>query len=411
MKKPVKTRRQKLAMWLAIGLAVLLLVPILAGVILSMLPSAEAVTQSEISRLKDNQKALESEKKRIQDQLNALKSEKADAIAQKQAIDLQIDVTAMEIENTTALIQELTQAIFDQQVALGRAVSEGDEAYELFRTRVRVMEEAGSATYLGILFQSSSFSDLLGRWEFINEVIASDQRLMSDLAEKRAAIDEARLQLEADKADQMENRRQLDVRQAELAEQYRQADAFIAQLVNEHAEYEKAYNDQVKAMEDASKDIAKAEAEFKRQQQAAKKSTKYVGGVYTWPLPSSYNITSPFGWRDHPILKVPKMHTGIDIGAPKNSQIVAANAGTVIVATYNSGYGNYIVIDHGGGQSTLYAHQTKFASGVKVGTEVKKGQLIGYVGSTGLSTGPHLHFEVRINGEHQNPEKYFTKAG
>ena len=137
---------------------------------------------------------------------------------------------------------------------------------------------------------------------------------------------------------------------------------------------------------------------------------KYVGGTMTWPCPSSYTITSAFGNRKHPILRKYKMHTGIDIGASKGASIVAANSGTVIMAYYDKkGYGNVVVIDHGGGISTLYAHCSKIL--VKVGAKVKAGQNIAKVGSTGLSTGNHLHFEVRVNGEPKDPMKgYLSKA-
>jgi murein DD-endopeptidase MepM/ murein hydrolase activator NlpD len=131
---------------------------------------------------------------------------------------------------------------------------------------------------------------------------------------------------------------------------------------------------------------------------------EYVGGVLGWPAPSSKRITSYFGYRTHPILKVKKLHTGIDIGVPSGHDIVAANAGKVIKAAWNNSYGYMIMIDHGGGIVTLYAHNSKLL--VKTGDIVKKGQVIALSGSTGMSTGPHLHFEVRVNGEYKNPLDY-----
>lgn len=400
-----------MAMALAVFIAALMIVSVAAAIIMSVMPQAQAaVTQDDIKKLKENKKALEAEKKRIAGDIQKLKAEKADAVAQKAAIDQQINIINLEVENTSQLITELTVAIAERQAELDLAMQEEAEATERFRKRVRVMEEAGSATYLSILFQSKSFSDLLDRWEMINEIIGYDQSLMDDLAKQKADIEEAKQQLEADKQDQLQNRKELDLIQAELAEQYGAADQLIAGLMQDLIDKEELYNQEVEAERQANEEIKKAEEEFKKQQEAAKKNTSFVGGVFAWPAPGyEGNITSPFGMRKHPILKVNKFHTGIDIGAPKNTKIVAANSGTVIVATYNSGYGNYLVVDHGGGYTTLYAHQTKFASGVKVGTQVAKGDTIGYVGSTGMSTGPHLHFEVRIKGEYQDPTGYVMK--
>ena len=395
-------------MAMAIFIAALLLLSAAGAIVASLIPRAQAVTQAEIKRLKDNKAALEAEKNRIKDDIKKLKSEKADAVAQKIKIDQQINIINEEIDNTSLLISELTVAIAEQQAELDRAMKEEEEAYRLFRTRVRVMEEAGSATYLGIIFQSKSFSDLLDRWNIISEVMKTDQALMDDLAVKREAIKSAKLMLEADKAEQLQNRKELGERQAELAEQYGESDKLIAGLMKEMADKEVLYQQELAAEEEAAREIAEAEAKWKKQQEAAKKPTSYVGGQFGWPVPGyEGNITSPFGMRKHPILKDTRMHNGIDIGAPKNTKIAASNAGTVILAAYNSSYGNYIVIDHGGGYTTLYAHMTKFA--VDSGAQVGRGDTIGYVGSTGLSTGPHLHFEVRVNGTPKNPEDYLKK--
>jgi murein DD-endopeptidase MepM/ murein hydrolase activator NlpD len=135
-------------------------------------------------------------------------------------------------------------------------------------------------------------------------------------------------------------------------------------------------------------------------------SKKYIGGELSWPAPGYYKITSQYGYRNHPILKKKKLHTGIDIAVPKNSNVIAANSGKVIYSGYYGGYGNTVIIDHGGKISTLYAHNSKLL--VKVGDEVEKDKVISKSGSTGLSTGPHLHFEVRENGQHVDPLKYLT---
>jgi murein DD-endopeptidase MepM/ murein hydrolase activator NlpD len=162
--------------------------------------------------------------------------------------------------------------------------------------------------------------------------------------------------------------------------------------------------DQQASLSKLMKDIEAQEKAVDDEIKRLQMERDYVGGELAWPAPGYYRITSEFGMRFHPVLKYNKLHTGIDIGVPSGSKIVAANDGVVIIAKYNVAYGYYIVIDHGGGISTLYAHNKKLL--VSVGQTVKKGQVISYSGSTGYSTGPHLHFEYRINGEYQNPLDY-----
>lgn len=166
-----------------------------------------------------------------------------------------------------------------------------------------------------------------------------------------------------------------------------------------------AYEEELKKAEKAEQEMQKTINEMMKQLSKA----AYVGGTFTWPVPGCTKITDPFGPRIHPITKKKSTHTGVDIGAPYGTKIVAANTGTVIISGYNYAYGNYVVIDHGGGYSTLYGHMSKIAA--KKGANVKKGAVIGYVGSTGLSTGNHCHFEIRKNGVAENPMNHFTKVG
>ncbi len=187
-------------------------------------------------------------------------------------------------------------------------------------------------------------------------------------------------------------------------------DELCTQSENQIKDLQKDEEKLRKAEEENEKEEKKLQAEIKKMlEELAKQNSVYVGGTFTWPCPGYYNITSEFGMRFHPTLKVNKLHTGMDIGAPRGAKVVAANAGTVIRATTNASYGNYVMIDHGGGYTTLYAHMSVLS--VSKGDKVTKGQQVGKVGSTGYSTGNHLHFEVLVGGEWVNPMNYFKKAG
>jgi murein DD-endopeptidase MepM/ murein hydrolase activator NlpD len=205
-------------------------------------------------------------------------------------------------------------------------------------------------------------------------------------------------------------------KKAQLASELQEKEKIKTEIGEKKEKVETAKQDREKTLKDITSDLKELERqedkllaqskEFEKKIIALQSSSKYIGGKIGWPSPGYYKITSPYGYRNHPILKKKKLHTGIDIAVPKGSDIIAANAGKVIYSGYNGGYGNTIIIDHGGKISTLYAHNSKLL--VKVGDEVEKGVAVAKSGSTGLSTGPHLHFEVRENGQHVDPMKYLT---
>ncbi|MBR5518347.1 MAG: M23 family metallopeptidase, partial [Clostridia bacterium] len=211
------------------------------------------------------------------------------------------------------------------------------------------------------------------------------QRIMT----MKAKLETDKLALDDSKSSLLASKAVLDSKMAER-------DAMIQKI-----------EDSQSALEAQLKEIEAEEAAVRAQiARLANGGTTYTGGAMLWPTPSCKIITSKYGWRLHPVLGYEKLHTGVDIGAGYNANIIAASSGKVITATYNSAYGNYVVIDHGGGVCTLYAHQSSIA--VSVGQTVSAGQVIGYVGSTGYSTGPHLHFEVIINGSTVDPLGYIS---
>ena len=405
----MKKKKQSMTKLLALILAALLIAALVVPALLdALVPAASAaVTQKDIDKGKANQKVYQEQKESLQNKIKQYKNQKANAIELKAVLDEKIEVIENEIANNNQLILDLKEQLAYQQDALDRAREAEKVAADLFRRRLRAMEEAGRVSYVSILFQSASFSDLLGRMELIGEIMDADQRVIENLALARAEIEEVKAQLEQDKADQYEVSKQLAAAEAELAEEYGEIEKVVAGLIRDTQEAEKAYQEAEKAEKQVQDEIKKMQEQLKKQQEAAKKSTQYVGGEYLFPVPG-YTIGAgadyKFGMRYHPILKRQQMHTGVDIPAPRGTPIVAANGGTVLVTAKHSSYGNYVVVDHGGGQATLYAHMSKIGTGA--GKEVKRGETIGYVGSTGLSTGDHLHFEIIINGKQVNPEPY-----
>ena len=335
-------------------------------------------------------------KNETQRQLEVVKEKKEDAIQEKQRIDQQIAQTEKELEQIDKLLKESEQLIKKSEAKLADATEKMEQQYELLKLRARIMYEDGDTTYLEILLNSKSLFDFLSRVEIIKDIIKYDTLLLENLKQNKQIILEEKQRAEDEKANRQRIKDQITSKRRELRNAEISRQKIIQRLTSEEQEYAKALAE----LENASKSI---EQDIKRLQQQSNR--KYTGGTFEWPTPSCYTITSPYGNRFHPVLRQHKLHTGIDIGAKAGADVIAANDGQVILAGWNNAYGQYIIIDHGGGISTLYAHNSSLL--VKAGQEVKKGQVIAKVGNTGYSTGPHLHFEIRINGSPVNPMTYF----
>ncbi|MDR1116888.1 MAG: peptidoglycan DD-metalloendopeptidase family protein [Oscillospiraceae bacterium] len=394
----LRKHSKKITAALALFLAALMLL----SVIVTIVGTAGAVSQAELDALKKKASSLKNEKSAITSELNQLQKEKNNAISQKKALDQQISVIESQIENATQLI-----AAFDEQIAVKEseiAAAEAEEAaeYALFKQRVRAMEENRSASYWGVLLKAESFSDLLSRTSVINDIIEYDKQLMAKLGKIREEIVTAKTELEQDRTEHAAIKAELEGQKLEAEQRYEEQANFITELEADEAEYKAA-------LEAAQKAEREAEAEVNKMIKELAKLSVYVGGEWGWPLPGYYTVTSEFNPnRYHPVLKKYTAHTGTDIAAPKGTTIVASNSGNVIIAGWNNGYGNYVVIDHGGGYTTLYGHMSQILT--KKGADVKKGEKIGLVGSTGYSTGPHLHFGISKNGTYINPMQFFKKS-
>lgn len=405
----MQRNRKRIAMIVAIFLAAMLILPILIAGLSGLAPEAQgSITQKDINDRKKELEALRANRQKTQAQIKELKGLQADVVQRKMLYDEQIANVELDMELTAELIAQLNADIYERQQELEEAKARENELQELYIQRVRAMESMGEISYLSILLQAESLTDFLTRWDAMREIMARDQKLAEDLLESRLAIEETITRLEEDKKVQNEHKRELSQSQRELAELSAETDAMMVEYLAGMAKAEAQLKDEEARIAKAQKEIEDMEAEWKKiQEELRKKNNKFVGGEYMWPVPGHTNISSGHGMRKHPVYKVNKHHTGIDIPAPKGTNIVAANRGEIILMTRSGGYGNYVVIDHGGGQATLYAHLSGFAK-VKVGQQVRAGDVIGYIGSTGVSTGNHLHFEIRKNGTDVDPVPLLT---
>lgn len=397
-------------------LAFLMMVTLVVSVIGS-LGALAAGGQDQIDALEQQKSELQSQQASIQTNIDDLIAQQADVIDQKAAMDEKNELARQEIELINEQIDVYTGLIQDKAEELEKAEAAEQAQYELYRKRVRAMEEEGSYTYLDILFQCRSLSDVLSAIDMIGEIMDSDKRLFEEYKAARETTEQVKAEYEATLAQLGEKQETLEAEKAELEEQIAAAVEVINQLQDDidaaKAEYAKAAAAEAAAQASINAIIAQMQAEEEAaRQEAAQNNQQYTGtgstatGTYIWPCPSSTYVTSAFGMRDHPLFGDERPHSGIDIAGSAGSEVLAADSGTVAVATYSSSYGNYVTIYHSNGDYTLYAHMSSLA--VSAGQSVTQGDVIGYVGSTGWATGPHLHFEIRVNGSTVDPLSYFS---
>jgi murein DD-endopeptidase MepM/ murein hydrolase activator NlpD len=378
-------------------------------VVLQSFAGAGAVTQSQIDELKRKSKELQQKKQQVQSQINTLQYEQSSAMAKKAVLDDQIALTEEEIGNITEQIEAYKVLIADKEVEVVQAQAREEAQWELYKSRMRDMEENGAITYIAIVFDANSFADLLSSIDFIGDVMQSDQKAYEDLGQARLDTIAAKEQLEAAEAASEVEKEHLVEKQTELAFEIEESVLLILQLDDELETHNEMYDALDADADKIQKEINDKTAELKRQQEAATSGSTVRGtGNLIWPSNASNVVTSFFGTRFHPIYKEYRTHNGTDIGAAYGTNILAADSGTVITSTYSSSYGNYVVISHGNGMTTLYAHMSTRL--VSDGQAVAQGSVIGRVGSTGASTGPHLHFEVSVDGRRVDPLSYFASG-
>ena len=393
---------------IAIIMALVMAVSLIIGIVSSLTADAR-VTQSQINKLREEREDIRRRKQEVQSRINEIEFEKLGAVAQKQVLDDRIILTGYEIENITETIEDLTLLIVEKEHEVEAAIVNEMNHLETYKERVRSMEENGVISYLEIIFNSGSFSDLLARIDFVGDIMKADETTYYALIDAREETKAAKVALE-DTKEEMEEELELKIqKEAELVEQIEEASAIIKKL-EEDIETETELRNEIALEEEIVQKEINEKVEQLRRQEAAARARAIVGtGRFIWPVPSSGNVTSGFGSRMHPVFRVVRQHNGIDIAAKHGANIVAADRGTVITSAYNSSYGHYVVVSHGNGMTTLYAHMSSRKA--SAGDTVDQGQVIGLIGSTGVSTGPHLHFEVSSGGSRQNPMHYFSRSG
>lgn len=369
-----------------------------------------AVSQADINALKGQTQKLEGKKKELQSKLNGLANDKAQILQRRKLLDEQSTVMANEIDVIEKQISNYAALIVQTEAELADAEEKEAAQYELFCKRVRVMEKEGRVNYWAVLFHATSFTDLLSRLDAVNEVMSADQRIIDELKDLQTEIAAKKKGLETQKSESESAKASLVTKKGELDKQRAQATQLMKEINANQAEYKQTLNelDQEEERIQArivalSKKLAEEEA-AKAAASGKKPSSNAAQGGYIWPV-NSHRVTSPYGKRPSPGGIGSRFHKGMDIGGVGyTSEVHAAKAGTVIVSQYSSSYGNYVVISHGSGNTTLYAHMS--SRKVSAGQKVKQGATIGITGSTGRSTGPHLHFEITENGQRINPAKY-----
>ncbi len=365
-----------------------------------MVEYAQAVTQKEIDNLKNEAKDLAKRQSELQSKNSVLKNDRSKAIERRNLLDQQIANTEEAIANTEKQIAGYEALLSQSQYELDETRREEEETYALFCRRARAMEEEGIPSFWSVLFRAADFSDLLSRLSDVQVVIDYDQKILTELANLKAEIED-RLAHQGELKDAAEEaKRTLESQKADLDAQREEANELVRQLQANIQENEDLLRQIDEEEERIQKEILKKTEELAKQMQWE----ATIGG-YIWPVTTSRRITSDYGGRNTGIPGASTNHKGVDIGGVfYSSKVLATKDGVVITSAYVSSYGNYVVISHGKGNTTLYAHMS--SRSVKEGDVVKQGQVIGVTGSTGISSGPHLHYEIVENNKRVDPKKY-----
>lgn len=384
----------------AFTLAAALLAAVMIAVSLpSSAASSSDYTDATVEAYEAQLKKLKQEQKQLEKDIASVRTNQSDAEKLKQYLDRQISLTHDKITLTEALLADLAANISEKEALIAEKEADIDIQYKKFLERIKIAYEEGTVSYIELILGADSLSDYLSRVERVGSLLEYDTRLKTEYECLKSDLIAERDSLNQTLDKQTQYKAELSSDYASLEKSYRENESYLKNLEASEDKFLKNFYANQALEEELNKEL---EAYIK--EQLAKAASKYVGGLLAWPLTDGHRyINSSYGYRTYQIygVWVTDNHGGIDIKASSGEDILAANSGEVLIATYHSSYGYYILIDHGGGISTLYAHCSKLL--VKAGQKVNKGDVIGYVGSTGNSSGPHLHFEIRIDGVRINP--------
>ncbi len=420
---------KKRKLWVSIlagVLALIMIMSLVVGVLPGLVANAASISelQQQVDDLEKQKQDIDAKIAELEGQLSDNLNDMTAIVNQKNTIDQEIFMLHSQMANLNEQIATYGLLIADKQEELDEAEKHLKELNDKNKERIRAMEEDGSLSYWSVLFKANNFADLLDRMNMIEEIAASDQRRLKEMSEAAKVVQEAKTELENQRTALEVTKAELTASQEKLEVKRAEADRLLAELVATGEEYQKLLD---AAEEDAAKignDLEDAEdrledAEYQQWLSTSVPPTtaprpgggsagdsNVVGGL-TWLIPCNYTrFSSPFGWRVHPVYGDWRFHYGVDLGAPSGTPIIATRSGVVTTATYSSSAGYYVTLDHQDGFSSKYLHMTHYI--VSVGQYVSAGQVIGYVGSTGTSTGAHLHFSILYYGEHVNPANYIN---
>lgn len=392
--QPRRTAGQKIITAVALVMAILMIAGFLASAL-----NIFAVTKAQVDALKTKVAEAGKRKNELKNQLSGLTNDLSALQKQISLLDSQIEAQQDEIDAQEELLTELTQMIADKTIELEESERQQAEQYAQLRSRLRYMVEHGTTSSLSILLSSDSFSDFLNRYEIIRQISLRDENLFEQLKAIRDKVLTEKQELEDTKKEAEDTKLQMEANKAELEAQMEAKRKQMDSIQLAQKNVKDAYTAMIETEDELMAQYKKAAAEYAAQ-------STYVGGTFMWPLPAGNNVvTCKYGMRTHPITGKRKLHTGVDLRAATGTKVYAANKGTVTTSGYSSAWGNYIIISHGGGITTLYAHLSKRS--VSKDDKVKQGDIIGYSGNTGYSTAPHLHFEISKNGSTYNPLNEF----
>lgn len=374
----------------------------------SDLKQSIAQKQKEIEETQSQRKQLEGGLTDVKQIISSLETSKSNLAAYVKQLDTELTAAQTRITELTDMISEKGSEIVQTKAELEEALEREASQYDAMKLRIQNMYERGTDFYFEAIFSAASFGDMLNRADYVEKITESDRKILDNFRTTREYVEVCKAQLEEEQELLEEAKVKVEQEQESLetliSEKQTEINAYQADINDKEAvlrEYEAeiaARNAEIKALEDAVK------AEQAALEAASNPKRKYDGGMFAWPAPSYTRISDDYGDRMHPTLGINRFHNGVDMAAPGGSPILAAYNGTVVAAAYNASMGNYIMIDHGDNLFTIYMHAS--ALYVSKGAEVVKGQKIAAVGTTGRSTGNHLHFSVRLNGNYVNPWGY-----
>ena len=394
--------------------------------VLSLCLAIPAWATGSLDDAKKKKSSLEEKKKKTEAAIKSLEGLKSDAAAYVKKLDANLEAISDELSRLGKDIEVKEGQIETTKAELEDAKQVEKDQYESMKLRIKYMYEKGDSTYVDLLMEAGSLSELLSKAEYITKISSYDRQKLDEYAATKEKIAEKEKALEGEHAELLTLQDETEAKQASVEKLLAAKQTELQNYETKIASAEGQISEYAKSIEAQENQIKSIEAEIKRKEEEARKKaeeekkkaaaankaaqtykTVSLGDIsFKWPCPASGRITSGFGSRKSPTKGASSNHQGIDISAPTGTSIVAAAAGEVVIATYSSSAGNYVMISHGGGVYTVYMHASSLL--VSQGQSVKKGQTIAKVGSTGYSTGSHLHFGVRVNGSYVNPTKYVS---